>query len=73
LDLSKKEKIYMEEKKTGLEKMEYWAVELQYRNVFADHDISENWSKDEMIQKILEAEMENLVHEKSFKIMGIRC
>jgi hypothetical protein len=72
LEFDKYEKNFLEEKKTSLEKMEYWAVELQYRNYFTESS-EEELSKQEMIDKILEMENKNLVRTKICKIMNIPC
>ena len=76
LKLEKEELTLMEEKRTSLDNMEFWGVELQYRNTLPEQETQddlEQLSKDEMIEKILENEKNSLLKIKTYKIMDIRC
>lgn len=75
LKLEKNELTLMEEKRASLDKMEFWSVELQYRNMLPEQDTQdeEQLSKDEMIERILENEKISLLKIKTYKIMDIRC
>jgi len=69
---NKTEKTALELKKDTLSKTEFWAVYLQFRQLFPEREGEDERPKEELIQDIMDFEEKKLVKEKTHQIIGIR-